>query len=689
MNSTLLRIPLRNLLANKTTSLIVGSIIFFGTFLAVFCTAIIDSIDHSMTRSITSSVTGHLQVYSKDAKGKLMFFGGGFMGNADLGELPSFGPLREAVESLPEVQAVLPMGMVSTTVSSGGNRIDQTISAMRIASQQNDRVEFSALQGRLLAMTKDITLAQQHLLTIAQETGAIEEALQHLSVIQSDAFWDSFHQAPETSLQYLESHIAKLGETAQTTYFRNLGTDFSRFPQFFDRFEFVNGKPVPEKHRGYLISSRWYEERLKHRIAREFDRIHKNRTLFGKTIANDADLKSRAERLPRQYRRITYELPPKNALKLERALSALLPEVKGDLPTRIQAFLTLNDSNFDERYAFFYKIIAPMLRLYWFNIGDTITLRAVTQAGYYKALNVKFFGTYRFKGLEESDLAGAFNLIDLLSFRELYGVMTEGMKEELSAIRRDVDIVDVEQDNIEDALFGDPEETSPEAISDTSFEATLESLTPHPKDVNHSFNPTEIDEGLALNAAVILHDFDKIADVQKKIEALGEKEGLNIQTIDWAEASGIVGQLITLVRVVIYIAIAIIFLVALVIINNSMVMATNDRTPEIGTMRAIGAHRRFVMQIFIIETLLLGSLSGLLGALASIAGIAYLGNVGIPAPAEFFVFLFSGDRLYPTLRTSHLLLGIASVILISVVSTIYPARIATRVEPVVAMQGRD
>jgi ABC-type antimicrobial peptide transport system permease subunit len=618
-----------------------------------------------------------------------MFFGGGFMGTADLGEIPSFGPLREAVESLPEVKAILPMGMMSTTVSSGGNRIDQTISAMRAASQQNDRVQFDALQGRLLAMAKDITLAQQHLLTIAQETHTIKEALQHLTVIQSDAFWERFQKNPETGLQYLESHIAKLGETAQTTYFRNLGTDFSRFPQFFDRFEIVKGQPVPDNHRGYLISSRWYEERLKNRVAREFDRIHKNKTLFGKTIASDADLKSRAERLPRQYRRITYELTPKNALKLDQELSALLPDVEGDLQARIKAFLTLNDSNFDRRYSFFYKTIAPMLRLYWFNIGDTITLRAVTQAGYYKALNVKFFGTYRFKGLEESDLAGAFNLIDLLSFRELYGVMTEGMKAELSAIRSDIDIVDVDQDNIEDALFGDPDEASPTAVSDTSFEATLESLTPHQSDISHSFDPAEINQGLALNAAVILHDFDRIEEVQQKIEALGETQGLNIQTTDWAAASGIVGQLITLIRVVIYIAIAIIFLVAMVIINNSMVMATNDRTPEIGTMRAIGAHRRFVMQIFIIETLLLGSLSGLLGAIASVAGIAYLGHVGIPAPAEFFVFLFSGDRLYPTLRTSHLLLGVASVVLISVVSTIYPARIATRVEPVVAMQGRD
>ena len=43
----------------------------------------------------------------------------------------------------------------------------------------------------------------------------------------------------------------------------------------------------------------------------------------------------------------------------------------------------------------------------------------------------------------------------------------------------------------------------------------------------------------------------------------------------------------------------------LVIINNSMVMATMDRMVEIGMMRAIGAQRRFVRAMYMLETIAL------------------------------------------------------------------------------------
>ena len=66
---------------------------------------------------------------------------------------------------------------------------------------------------------------------------------------------------------------------------------------------------------------------------------------------------------------------------------------------------------------------------------------------------------------------------------------------------------------------------------------------------------------------------------------------LGLQVAGWEEASGLIGQFIVVLRVVLYIAIFIIFLVALVIINNSMVMATLERVTEIGTMRAIGAQQ--------------------------------------------------------------------------------------------------
>ena len=589
INPTLLFIPLRNIAAHKATSLIVGSIIFFGTFVVVFGTALVDSVDESMTRSITSSVTGHIQAYSKDSKNKLTFFGGGFMGGDDYGEIPSFKLVREAIEPLENVKAVLPVGIVSTTLSSGGNRIDQTIEQLRTSLGNKNTDDVIALKERLLSMTGDLRETQNNLLKIAQDPKPLEDTLGHLQTVTGEDFWVSLLADPEPGLQFLESHIAKLGETGRTHYFRNMGIDFSRFSRFFDRFEIVSGAAVPQGQRGYLISTRWYEERLKHPIARAFDRIHKAKTLFNKTIESDADLASRVERLPRQYRRITYELSPAKTNALKEKLASFLSTQSTDIRETIQRFLTLTDENFDSRYDFFYQHIAPMLKLYWYDIGDTITLRSVTKSGYYKSLNVKFYGTYRFKGLEESDLAGAFNLLDMLSFRELYGVMTDQMKSELSAIRDEVGLLDVEQDTIEEELFGSDSDDGLDTLSNERFDSEV--LMDAGPPLSASFNPEELDTGLAISAAIILNDPTALKETQAQIDALSEANDLRIQTIDWATASGIIGQLIILIKSVLYIAIFIIFLVALVIINNSMVMATTERTPEI-VLEYLVAHGR-------------------------------------------------------------------------------------------------
>ena len=53
------------------------------------------------------------------------------------------------------------------------------------------------------------------------------------------------------------------------------------------------------------------------------------------------------------------------------------------------------------------------------------------------------------------------------------------------------------------------------------------------------------------------------------------------------------------------------------------------------------------------------------------------------------VFLFSGPRLYPELGLSHLLFGFGVILAVSIISTLYPARLAMKIQPVVAMQARE
>jgi len=129
--------------------------------------------------------------------------------------------------------------------------------------------------------------------------------------------------------------------------------------------------------------------------------------------------------------------------------------------------------------------------------------------------------------------------------------------------------------------------------------------------------------------------------------------------------------------------------VALVIINNALVMATLERVQEIGTLRAVGAQRRFVLAMLVLEALVVGVLFGTLGAGAGALVVLLIAKVGIPAPDDIFFFFFSGPRLHPTLGTVNLVIALVIVFLVSAISSFYPAWLAMRFTPRQAMQTEE
>jgi len=203
------------------------------------------------------------------------------------------------------------------------------------------------------------------------------------------------------------------------------------------------------------------------------------------------------------------------------------------------------------------------------------------------------------------------------------------------------------------------------------------------------YSKDEMDNGVMLNAAVILKNPAKIKQTMKEIESLSEREKLNLKVVSWQTAAGLIGQFVSLAKLALYIAVFIIFIVALVIINNAMMMATMQRVHEIGTMRAIGAQRSFVLGLVLTEIIVLGLVFGATGAAIGTGVVKWLGRVGIAAPNDWFYFFFSGPRLHPWLTAANLIAAFVIVLLVSAISTLYPAFLATRVAPVRAMQAEE
>jgi ABC-type antimicrobial peptide transport system permease subunit len=285
-------------------------------------------------------------------------------------------------------------------------------------------------------------------------------------------------------------------------------------------------------------------------------------------------------------------------------------------------------------------------------------------------------------------------MVDMLTFRDLYGKMTDSQQAELAAIKSSVGSKDVSAEDAEAALFGGGgsiEQMATPALDGPSLIEDLSTVSFGRADdrVEQSYTRDDVENGLALNAAIILKDPTQGAAGKAAVQAALDRAGLPLQVIDWKAASGMLGQFVTVVQLILMIAVGVMFLVAMVIINNALVMATMERTGEIGTMRAIGAQRGFVISIFVLETLFVGICAGALGSGVSVLLIGWLHDVGIPAGADFLTIVFGGERLYPTMNGASVLVGMGLVTAVSAVATLYPAILAAGVPPVVALSGKE
>ena len=687
MTGLIWRIALRNVLAHRAKSIIVGIIFALGALVVVVGNALVDAMDVGMARSIQESLAGHLQVHSKDARDPLAIYGDEFAGMPDFGVMPDFSAVQATILAVPGVTAVIPMGS-QIAFSGGGNLLDRRLAALRVALREGDTAKAADLRAHIKRIV--MLLAEDIQGDPALGDAAIRDRIAAARTAASPAFWTDFDAQIDTKLEFLENKVAPLMAQSGFLPVWFLGTDLTRFAEHFDRFKIVKGKAVPPNTRGFLFNDGVYEEQVKHRVAWAFDKLMKGAKI-GQRIADDPTLQSHVDTMKSQAKALLFELTPSASAQVEEALRAHLgASVPGDasLDAMLDAFLAVDDTNLKARNALFYTAITPHIELYQLRVGDTITLRSFTRSGYARAANLTIYGTFAFEGLENSTITSQHNLVDMISFRDLFGHATPASKAEIDAMRADAKVKDVKRANAEDALFGG----GGALVEDDAGQASVREaeVIDIQRTMNTRFTAEDVTNGMALHAAVLLDpgspeqvDTAKLA-VQKALDAAG----LKVNVLTWQEASGIVGQIVVMIRLVLMVVVSLLSIVALVIINNSMVMATMDRVKEIGTMRAIGAQKQFINQLFVTETLVLALISGVIGSGLGAALVAWMHSAGMPATNEFMTFLFAGPALRPELTWLHVGMGVFNVVLVGMISTAYPAKIAARITPVEAMRSR-
>jgi putative ABC transport system permease protein len=107
-----------------------------------------------------------------------------------------------------------------------------------------------------------------------------------------------------------------------------------------------------------------------------------------------------------------------------------------------------------------------------------------------------------------------------------------------------------------------------------------------------------------------------------------------------------------------------------IVVMNIMLVTVTERTVEIGMRKALGARRHDILLQFLIESSMLASLGGALGlVLAYVVAVIIRGTTPIPM----------------TITIGYIVLALLASGGIGLISGIYPAHRAAKLDPIVAL----
>ena len=171
-------------------------------------------------------------------------------------------------------------------------------------------------------------------------------------------------------------------------------------------------------------------------------------------------------------------------------------------------------------------------------------------------------------------------------------------------------------------------------------------------------------------------------DVIEEVIAQYNEGKSELEKIKYTDYIGIMLSSITaIINAITYVLIsfvAISLVVSSIMIGVITLISVQERTKEIGILRAIGASKKNVSSMFTAETVIIGFTSGLLGI-----GVTYLLCIPIDAIVQHLTGIPNLRTIFP-IPVALILIGIS--VLLTLISGMIPARSAAKKDPVVALR---
>ncbi len=161
----------------------------------------------------------------------------------------------------------------------------------------------------------------------------------------------------------------------------------------------------------------------------------------------------------------------------------------------------------------------------------------------------------------------------------------------------------------------------------------------------------------------------------------------NLEIKTWRDLNALFVEYETMAESYIGIFYMIILAISASVIINTLIMSVYERTREIGILSAIGMRGNRIMMLFLAESsmlaiggVLMGLVIGVLGTLYFNVNGFYIGNMGLSG-------IMITDTIYAKLTLDNLINLTIMTFVVTILSGLYPAVMASRMQPVAALRA--
>ena len=173
------------------------------------------------------------------------------------------------------------------------------------------------------------------------------------------------------------------------------------------------------------------------------------------------------------------------------------------------------------------------------------------------------------------------------------------------------------------------------------------------------------------------------ADAAETVQAALGSRFPRLQFKTWKEINRPLFLALRLEKIVMFATISLIIFVAALNLVSSLAMLILEKRPSVGVLRTLGATEGNIRSIFMQLGLLIGLTGTILGNVIGI-GVSWLANEYrlVPLPADIYFISY-----LPFLLDAEDIVGVNVIaVLLSIIATWYPARVASRLDPIAAIR---